>query len=30
MPQRQAAELIVNLTTAKALGPAIPEPLLLL
>jgi hypothetical protein len=28
MPQRQAAELVVNLTILKALGPAIPESLL--
>jgi len=29
MPQRQAAELVVNLSAAKPLGPAIPESLLL-
>jgi hypothetical protein len=28
MPQRQAAELVINLTIPKALGAAIPEGLL--
>jgi len=28
MPQRQPAELVIDLTIPKALGPAIPESLL--